>query len=264
MPDIVTILKSWRLALLPVLMLGLCAFPIAAQESESETEVENKTKTQDGHDRPTSYPKIRFTRKAAVEGKGEAKVDEQKLKTRVYLVDVSSAMSTKITVGQTETTRLEVMVAQMSSSLDALARRKDPRLRFNIITFGTVKDFAEGAEPAVADEANARRAKEWLTKLTSGGEADIFEMLKECFEQAPESATMIIGAMPATPAGLDEAQKKELANHKNAGEYLLEQVKLWRKDKATTLDITGVALSAEEKEFYKRLAEAAGGTYLDA
>jgi hypothetical protein len=31
-----------------------------------------------------------------------------------------------------------------------------------------------------------------------------------------------------------------------------------------TLDITGVGLSSDEKEFYKRLADAAGGTYLDA
>jgi hypothetical protein len=173
-------------------------------------------------------------------------------------------MSKKITVGEAETTRLEVMVTQISNSLDALAKRKDPRLRFNIITFGSVKDFAEGSEPATADEANTKRAKEWLKKLEAGGETDMFAMLKECFAQGPESATMVVGAEPASPAGLDEEQKKELNKHKNAGEYLLEQVKLWRKDKTTTLDITGVALSDEQKEYYKRLAEAAGGTYLDA
>lgn len=254
----------WRFALLlPLLMLGLSAFPAAAQESpgvESE-----KPPVRDGHDRPTTYPKIRFGKKKA---DGEAKPDEKlveeaRLKVRVYLLDTSASMGKSITVdGARETTRLEHMRDQMERSLDALAKRKDPRLRFNIITFGTVKDFAEGGELQAATDENSKRAKEWLKKLEAKGESDLFAMLSECFEQEPESATMLVGSMPGKPQGVDEAEFKK---HKNAGEYVLEQVKQWKKaGKTTTLDITGISLSADEREYYKRLADAAGGTYLDA
>jgi hypothetical protein len=262
------ILRKWQLTLaLPLLLLGLFAWPSLAQEEAEKTgettEADNPP-ARDGHDRPTSYPKIRFGKKARpAEGAGEPKVEDTKLKARVYLLDVSDVMAKTITVdGTRQTTRLEHMVAQMERSLDALAKRKDPRLRFNIVTFGTVQDFADGGELQAATEENAKRAKEWLKKLEAKGESDIYTMLSECFEQEPESATMIVGGMPSAPAGVDEA---ELKKHKNAGEYVLEQVKLWRKDgKETTLDITGVGLSADEKDYYKRLADAAGGTYLDA
>lgn len=262
------ICRKWQLSLaLTLLLLGLFAFqvPSGAQEKTGEgADVERVDDPQDGHDRPTTYPKIRFGKKPAPkEGEVAGKAEGPKLKARVYLLDTSDAMAKKVNVeGAAETTRLAQMVAQMEGSLDALAKRKDPRLRFNIVTFGTVKDFADGGELQAATEENTKRAKEWLAKLEAKGEADIYTMLSECFEQAPESATMIIGGMPGAPAGVEEA---ELKKHKNAGEYVLEQVKTWRKDgKTTTLDITGVGLSADEKEYFKRLADAAGGTYLDA
>jgi hypothetical protein len=265
MPELMTILRKWQLTLaLPLLLLGLFAWPIFAQEKTGQTPDVENAPTRDGHDRPTTYPKIRFGKKAQpAESAEEPKVEDTKLKARVYLLDISDVMAETITVeGARETTRLEHMVAQMERSLDALARRKDPRLRFNIVTFGTVQDFAEGGELQSATEDNTKRAKEWLKKLEASGKSDIYTMLSECFEQEPESATMIVGGMPCAPEGVDEA---ELKKHKNAGEYVLEQLKLWRKDgKETTLDITGVGLSAEEKEYYKRLADAAGGTYLDA
>jgi hypothetical protein len=262
------ILRNWRMAFaLPLLLLGLLALrpAVLAQEGTgTETPEAEKPPARDGHDRPTTYPKIRFGKKPQPEeGAKEAEVEDTKLKARVYLLDISDAMTKRINVeGAAETTRLAHMVAQMERSLDALAKRKDPRLRFNIVTYGSVQDFADGGELQAATEENAKRAKEWLGKLEAKGESDIYTMLSECFEQEPESATMIVGGMPGAPAGVDEA---ELKKHKNAGEYVLEQVKVWRKDgKTTTLDITGVGLSADEKEYYKRLADAAGGTYLDA
>jgi hypothetical protein len=262
------ILRKWQLMFaLPLLLLGLFALTAGAQEKTGEAPEADKPPARDGHDRPTTYPKIRFGKKAQpAEGADEPKVEDTKLKARVYLLDISDVMAKSITVdGARQTTRLEHMVAQMERSLDALAKRKDPRLRFNIVTFGTVQDFAEGGELQAATEENAKRAKEWLKKLEAKGESDIYTMLSECFEQEPESATMIVGGMPSAPAGLTDVEAAELKKHKNAGEYVLEQVKLWRKDgKETTLDITGVGLSAEEKEYYKRLADAAGGTYLDA
>ncbi|MCB9893867.1 MAG: hypothetical protein H6839_05440 [Planctomycetes bacterium] len=219
----------------------------------------------DGHDRPTTYPKIKFGGKKSGDG-DEPKAADSKLKIRVYLLDISNAMAKSITVDESrETTRLEHMVAQMERSLDALAKRKDPRLRFNIVTFGSVQDFAAGDEPQAATEENAKRAKEWLKKLEAKGDADIYTMLSECFEQEPESATMIVGGMPGKPAKLDKELQALFDKEENAGEFLIKQVKEWRTaGKKTTLDITGVGLSADEKAYYKRLAEAAGGTYLDA
>ena len=164
-----------------------------------------------------------------------------------------------------ETTRLEHMISQMESSLDYLVNRKDPRLRFNIVTFGSVQDFAKGGELQAATLENSKAAKKWLKNLNAGGDSDIYNLLKECFEQEPDSATMLVGGMPGKPAGLSDADEAELKKHKDAGEFVIAKVKEWRKDgKKTTLDITGIGLSKEEREYFKRLAEAAGGTYLDA
>ncbi len=268
MPDQLKLRLLGRLALACCLLLPAAALCFAQDPGKTEPPAAEGKAVQDGHDRPTSYPKIKFGGKKA-EGKADGeqpKPEDTKLKTRVYLLDISNAMSKSITVDDArETTRLEHMVAQMERSLDALAKRKDPRLRFNIVTFGSVQDFAAGGELQAATEDNARRAKEWLKKLEAKGDNDLFNMLRECFEQGPDSATMIVGSMPGEPEGLSEELERERKQHKNAGEFLLAQVKKWRAaGKKTTLDITGVGLSGDEKEYYKRLADAAGGTYLDA
>lgn len=235
-------------------------------DDEEPTATAEKSPIRDGHDRPTTYPKIHFGKSSKKADNGDTAAVESKLKTRVYLLDVSAVMSKSITVNDTrETTRLEHMIAQMESSLDYLVNRKDPRMRFNIVTFGAVQDFASGGELKPATAENAKAAKEWLNKFEAKGEADIYSLLKECFEQEPDSATMLVGGMPTKPTGATEAEKAELKKHKNAGEFVIEQVKRWRKSgKTTTLDISGVGLSETERAFYKRLAEAAGGTYLDA
>lgn len=279
-----TITVRFAVALCVLVLMLAVVFPVSAQGTDAAKEPgrptaddqgdqgEEETKTrsvsepvQDGHDRPTTYPKIKFGSKKS-EGNEQPKVEDTKLKTRVYLLDISNSMSKSITVDDSrETTRLDHMIAQMERSLDALAKRKDPRLRFNIVTFGSVQDFAEGGELQAATEDNARRAKEWLKKLEAKGESNMYNMLRECFEQQPDSATMIVGGKPGEPKDLSEELEKERKQYKDAGEFLLAQVKRWRKDgRNTTLDITGIGLSADEKEYYKRLADAAGGTYLDA
>lgn len=255
------------------LMFGGAALSQAAPEIEKANEDE-------GYDRPTSYLKIRFSNPKP-EGNA-AKNAEVKLKTRVFLLDVSAGMAKPLKAADgaesenaekkegkeekaPEITRLNHMIAQMERSLDSLARRKDPRLRFNIVTYGSVQDFAKGGEMQAATAENAKRAKEWLGELKADGEADMYAMLNECFEQEPDSATLIVGSLPAKPANLGEAEAAEFKKHDSAGEYLLEQVKRWRRaGKKTTLDITGVGLTEDEKTYYRRLAEAAGGTYLDA
>ncbi|MBZ0137991.1 MAG: hypothetical protein K8I27_16665 [Planctomycetes bacterium] len=238
-----------------------------AQDGPTVEDVSKKP-VRDGHDRPTTYPKIRFGAKKteAPAEDVDAAVDavEKKLKTRVYLVDVSASMAKSLTIeGTRESTRLEQMVTQINNSLDALANRRDPNLRFNIVTFGSVQDFAGGGELQPVTKDSVKRAKEWLGKLEAKGDSDIYALLRECFEQAPDSATMLVGSLPTKPAGVDEAEYKK---HKDAGEFLIARVKAWRDDdgKTTTLDITGVGLSDDEKAYYRRLAEAAGGTYLDA
>ena len=172
----------WRKALAG---LGLCvvAFLLAlgasvtvAQDSgdggadaEKPTATNTNAPVRDGHDRPTTYPKIKFGGKKTDDGTEPAPGDA-KLKVRVYLLDISNTMAKSITVDESrETTRIEHMVAQMERSLDALAKRRDPRLRFNIVTFGSVQDFAEGEEPQAATDENAKRAKDWLAKLEAKG-----------------------------------------------------------------------------------------------
>ena len=255
----------WRLSV--AVVLSTCvAFAVSAQpdEEDESPKIEDVSKKpeRDGHDRPTSYPKIKFGSKKGGDEKEDAA--EKKLKTRVYLLDISAAMAKSITIEDTrESTRLEHMVSQIESSLDALANRRNPNLRFNIVTFGSVQDFAGGGElqPVTAD--NIKRAKEWLAKLESKGDSDIYNMLRECFEQEPDSATMLVGSLPCKPENVDEEEFKKC---KDAGEFLIAKVKDWREDdeRKTTLDITGVGLTDDEKAYYRRLAEAAGGTYLDA
>lgn len=259
----------WRVCV--AVVLSTCvAFAVSGQQpdpgsnKENEPEIKDVSKKpeRDGHDRPTSYPKIRFGAKKGDDGKEDP--GEKKLKTRVYLLDVSASMAKSITIEDTrETTRLEHMVSQIKSSLDALANRRNPNLRFNIVTFGSVQDFAGGGDLQPVTGENVKRAKEWLEKLESKGESDIYTMLKECFEQEPDSATMLVGSLPTKPDKVDE---EEFKKHKDAGEFLIAMVKVWRDNdgRKTTLDITGVGLSDDEKAYYRRLAEAAGGTYLDA
>lgn len=253
------------------ILLSVCvALSVSAQtdtqpdsnDDTPEIKEVSKKPERDGHDRPTSYPKIKFGAKKGGGDKEDAAA--KKLKTRVYLLDVSASMSKSITIEDTrETTRLEHMVSQIKRSLDALSNRRNPNLRFNIVTFGSVQDFAAGGELQPVTVDNVKRAKEWLDKLESKGESDIYTMLSECFEQEPDSATMLVGSLPSKPADIDEEEYKK---HKDAGEYLIAQVKIWRDEdgRKTTLDITGVGLSDDEKAYYRRLAEAAGGTYLDA
>ena len=252
---------AWRLSVASVLLLCVAGFASAQKDDEQPVIKDASSKPErDGHDRPTSYPKIKFGAKT-----GDDKDDavDKKLKTRVYLLDASESMAEKVVVGEEEVTRLEHMVSQIKRSLDALSKRRNPNLRFNIVTFGSVQDFADEGElqPVTAD--SVKRAKEWLEKLESKGQSDIYAMLSECFEQEPDSATMLVGSLPTKPAEVDE---KEYEKYKDAGEFLIAKVKGWRGDdgRKTTLDITGVGLSDDERAYYKRLAEAAGGTYLDA
>lgn len=222
-------------------------------------------KVDDGHDRPTTYPRIRIggTRPEGVgqDGADPAKA-AGKVKVRAYLLDVSDAMAASITVGNSEEmTRLERMVSEMGKSLTRMAERPGST-RFNIVTFGSIQDLAAGGEPWVANADNARKAKDWLKKLEAKGTGDLFALLKALFDQKPESATMMVGSMPGKPAGVSE---EELKAYKDVPEFVLAKVKEWRKaGNTTSLDITGIGLGQAERDFYKRLAEAVEGTYLDA
>lgn len=248
-------------------LLFAASFSVAqakpADQPKTERPADNDpdaVKVQDGHDRPTTYPRIRIG--GAKPAEGEAQPGAVKVKTRAYLLDVSDAMAASITVGNSEEmTRLERMVSEMNKSLSRLADRPGS-MRFNIITFGTIQDLAAGAEPWVANADNAQKAKDWLKKLEAKGTGDLYALLKALFDQKPESATMMVGSMPGKPADVSE---EELKKHKDVAEFVLAKVKEWRKaGNTTSLDITGIGLGREEREFYKRLAEAVEGTYLDA
>ncbi len=241
------------------------AKPAAAKETERPADNDPNAKPiEDGYDRPTTYPRIRMgssaTGGAAPDVRGPAG-DQRKLKTRAYLLDTSISMAASITVGNSEEmTRLERMVSEIKRSLDTLAKRRD--LRFNVVTFGTVSDLCAGGDPWVSNADTVKKAKEWLTKLEAKGTGDLYALLKAVFEQEPESASMMVGSMPGKPEGVSETDLKKF---ESVAEFLLAKVKDWRgAGKSTTLDITGIGLGEKERAYYKRLAEAAGGTYLDA
>jgi hypothetical protein len=216
-----------------------------------------------GYDRPMPYPRIRFA-PAKPAGSGAAEEGAAPERSRVYLVDVSDAMGASITVGGVrEVTRAEHLNAQLDAALDRLANRRDHR--FNLVTFGRAAAFAKGQELPAASPETTARAKEWLREQDVGGRTDIYAMLRECFQQGPDSAVLLVGGLPASPEGADEAQRAEITKAGGLQEFLIAQVRRWREEgKKTTLDITGIGLSEPERQYYRRLAQAGGGTYLDA
>lgn len=276
---------AMKLAFLRCIQVGACALALAAfivadsaqdkpgreadKAGKDGKEVErpadndpNAKPVEDGYDRPTTYPRIRMGSSggAAPDVRGPAG-EQRKLKTRAYLLDTSISMAASITVGNSEEmTRLERMVSEIKRSLDTLAKRRD--LRFNIVTFGTVSDLCAGGDPWVSNADTVKKAKEWLARLEAKGTGDLFALLKAVYEQEPESASMMVGSMPGKPEGISD---EELKKFESVAEFVLAKVKDWRAaGKSTTLDITGIGLGEKERAYYKRLAEAAGGTYLDA
>jgi hypothetical protein len=211
-----------------------------------------------GYDRPLPYPRIRFSPRR--EGDAEPRQGEVvNARSRVYLLDVSEVMSASITIDNTtETTRLEHMFSLVERSLEALARRRG--MHFNLITFGTTMDLAAGGNMLESSPDSTERAVKWLRELEVGGSTDIHAMLKALFEQQPDSATMLVGGMPVKPADVSD---EVLAEYENLSEFLIAEVRRWRADSGTTLDITGVGLDALARAFYRRLAQAGGGTYMD-
>lgn len=252
-----------------MLVLGLCwlvAGAVDAQSKESKPATKKETsgdaakkvnKSEDGYDRPTTYPRIRF--KAKPDDKSNPK-DATKTRTRVYLLDVSNAMNASVSTKEgRETTRLARMTKQMKATLDSLAKRGNTR--FNFVTFGSVQDLTGGKDPWLATDDNVKAAKKWLDDLVAEGDTDIFPLLKELFDQDPGSAYMVVGGAPSDPDGVS---KKELNKAGGTEAYILAKVKAWRKSgKSTNIDISGIDLGKDERAFYKKLARAAGGTYLD-
>lgn len=267
--------RGWVIALALVLASGFAVAqdkpaegPAKSDEGGSKSdskggagkEENGPPKDTDGYDRPTTYPRIRFGGKKK-EGDAEA---APRNKSRVFLLDTSDLMAGSITIDDTrETTRMEHMREVLGRTLDHLSTRRN--LDFNIITFGAVKDLAKGGDLLQASAENAKQAKEWISKLEPGGSPDLHAILIECFRQEPDSAALIVGSMPGTPATLDkQALDKLLEKHKTVGEIIVQQLKDFRTaGKKTTLDIVGIGLTRTEKEYYRRLAEAGGGAYID-
>lgn len=240
-------------------LIGICSNPSVAAQDAKAAEAEAPKPDLDGFDRPTTYPKIRFSKDDA--GNANAAEGRKKLKSRVYMLDLSDVMAASITIdGVKEVTRLEHMVAQMDKTLDSLGTRRD--IRFNIVTFGSVQDFASGGSMLEASADTSRKAKDWLKGLVAEGETDVYSILQECFAQEPENAVLMVGGMPGKPAGVSDERLKP---HATAGDFILSEMRRWRAaGRTTTLDICGVGLSGDDREYYKKLAGVAGGTYLDS
>jgi hypothetical protein len=174
-------------------------------------------------------------------------------------------MAASITIdGSKETTRMEHMRSIVGRALDDLAKQPDAKggvLSFNLVTFGSVQDFAKGGDPLEASAENTGKAKEWLKDLVAKGKPDLYALLSECFKQEPDSAALLVGSMPGKPSDVSEG---ELKKFESVGDFIVDLVKRRRAaGKKTTLDVFGVGLSREQREFYEKLAKAGGGNYLD-
>lgn len=234
--------------------------PKTEADEDKPMKAEASKPANDGHDRPTTYPSIRIGPRAKNDaGDAGARAPAAKLKTHAYLIDVTDAMGASINVQGRETTRLDLLLSQMGSSLDGFSGRAD--LRFNIVTIGPVMDFAAGAEHLAFTAENVKKAKDWLAALVCSGNGDMYALLKAVFDQAPDGVSLLAGSMPGKPAGVTE---EELKKHASVSAFVLAQVKAWvAAGKKTTLDITGIGLTQEEAKFYDELARATGGVYLN-
>ncbi len=250
-----------------------------SRDEKTDEKPVDQPDSRDGYDRPTAYPRITFGKKKTDkpdESQDESKQGEVKeagnedgasriSKARVYLLDVSDAMIASISIdGSRETTRIEHMRSLATAALDDLAKLPESRRRelgFNLITFGKVQDFAAGGSLARVDATTIGKAKEWLKELEAGGNSDLYSLLMECFKQGPESAALLVGGVPAAPAGISAEELKE---YEFARDYIVDAVKRLRaKGSKTTLDIIGVGLTREAREYYERLAAAGGGKFLE-
>ncbi len=175
-----------------------------------------------------------------------------------YLLEQFNLELAQINLQQAEA-ELERAKELLKQSLDTMSKRRD--VAFNIACFGTSDDFADRKAPVSVSAESVEQAKKWVEDRVALGDSDIYGLLKVVFEQGPTSASMIVGSDPASPAGVDA---KELEQAGGAQDFIIKQVEAWRKaGSKTALDVTGIGLSDTQREFYKKLAKAGGGTYLD-
>lgn len=239
-----------------------CVHPAVAQEKEpapANGSGNPKEKTNDdGHDRPTPYPRIRF-KPDRIEKVDTAEGGKKEISSRAYLLDLSDAMTaTEALDDGTAVSRLDLAKAKMKQALDDLSKRRD--LVFNIVTYGSVADFADSKQPVSIDADTIEKAKKWVDERQAGGKSDLYNLLKVLFEQEPTSAQLLVGSDASMPAGV-EAGEVERAG--GVQEFVLAAVRLWRQKKKTRLDIVGIALDESQREYYRKLAQAGGGLYLD-
>ncbi|MCC6573436.1 MAG: hypothetical protein IT462_06560 [Planctomycetes bacterium] len=212
-----------------------------------------------GGDRPVPYPRVAF-------GNEEKKEIEKPARVRAYLIDCSADMSKKFSIKEkdkdVETTRLAYVQGQVKLSLDLL--RNNPQILFNVMSYGDGADLGGKVVPFSATVDGINQAKAWLDDRKAQGTADFFAALKGLFDDDVAEVRLLAGTLPVRPAGVDE---KELAKDAKAAaiqDFIVAAVTAWRKaGKKTTLDIVGIDLVDDAKAFYKRLAKAGGGQYLD-
>jgi hypothetical protein len=257
--------------LLLSLVMILAAFALCArpghtqekppQEAPAETPKETPkegTPREDGHDRPTPYPRIRF-KPDKIEKVDTPEGGKKDVVSRVYLLDLSDDMTaTESLEDGTVTSRLELAKSKMKQALDELSKRRDAV--FNIASFGTVSDFADNSQPLAISAEVIEKAKKWVDDRVAGGKSDLYNLLKALFDQEPTSAQMLVGSSPAAPAGVDV---KTIEAAGGVQDYLIAALTEWRGKKKTRLDIVGISLTEEQREFYRKLAQAGGGVYLD-
>lgn len=235
-----------------------CVQPAVAQEKKPGAGTSKEGTNEEGHDRPTPYPRIRF-KPDRIEKVDTPEGGKKEISSRAYLLDLSDAMTaTEALEDGTAVSRLDLAKAKMKQALDELSKRRD--LVFNIVTYGSVADFADSKQPVAIDADMIEKAKKWVDGLQAGGKSDLYNLLKVLFEQEPTSAQLLVGSDASAPAGIDPAEVERAGGIQ---EFVLAAVKLWRQKKKTRLDIVGIALNETQREFYRKLAQASGGLYLD-
>jgi len=242
-------------------LLFAAQMPVSGQESQpAPDKTEPKPADNgDGYDRPTKYPRIRF-KGENIEKVATPDGGSKDVKSRAYLIDLSAAMTASSTLSDgTETTRLARLKSIMTQALESIAKSRD--MVFNIGSFGTESVFADDKSPVAVTSDVIDRAKKWIDELAASGDSDLYPLLFALYEQAPTSATLLVGSDPIKPADVSDAA---IAAAGTLQDYLVKFVEECRKaGKKTTLDIVGIDLSDTQREFYRRLAKAGGGVYLD-
>jgi len=163
-----------------------------------------------------------------------------------FVIDVSGSMTEMLRaryVGEKGETRMTVAQRELQRCIDGLATKA----LFNVIAFNSgvdrwLEDGIAGSTPE-----NRNEAKEWVARLGAGGGTNIYDSLREAFND-PEVDTIYLLSDGEPSAG----------THTDPG-IIREHVRKWNENRNVVIHCIAVGGSLSILEW---LAEDSGGTYI--